>query len=151
VTEYLKRANIADAAGWLCEDVRASEQGEIAQVYHTTVLPGKVKGWHRHGRKTDRVFCVAGMARIVLAVEDVSLAAQIVTGRGQQYEIVLDKTIGPVSPGVVVIPPGVWHAFACVGPETAVIVNAPDREYDPADPDQEELELGAIPFDWEGR
>lgn len=125
-----------DARGWLSEIVRESETGHIAQVYVTCCYPGVVKGWHRHKLQTDRMFCVSGMARIVIKPCD---------GWATEPEF-REYVIGPLNPQVVVIPPGVWHGFTPAGNEPCLIVNCPDREYDGTD--EERLSLDSIPYRW---
>lgn len=166
--KLIERRAIADERGWLCEVVRQSGVGEIAQVYVTTCVPGVVKGWHRHALQTDRLCCVHGMARVVTCeptpdleesiegykqhwwgIEAIGAAA---TGKGVEGPVppVTFKTftVGPESPGVVVISPGLWHAFHAVGPGPCTIINCTDREYDGTD--EERLDLDAIPFEWWG-
>ena len=140
-----RRRNHLDARGWLCEVARASLEGEIAQVYVTTCNPGVVKGWHRHELQTDRLFCAHGAARVVVGRAQHASTDRLLTTNS--FEVVEDVVIGPESPGLVVIPPGLWHAFAAVGPGHCVIVNAVDREYDGTD--EERAALSAFPFDWE--
>ena len=134
----------ADARGWLMvgpEEYRG--YGPISYVYATTCYPGVVKGWHRHARHTDRMWCVSGMARVVVAfVGTEENRAQSPSGID-----IHEFVIGPLAPKVVVIPPGWWHGFTPVGPEPCVIINAPDMAYDPED--EERLPIEAIPFPWQ--
>lgn len=138
-----------DARGWLCEIARASEVGQIAQVYVTACYPGVIKGWHRHRFQTDRLFCVSGMARIVTAREETKRAPEWFSEVPQEYTSfeIREKVIGPLAPKLIVIPPGVWHAFTPAGPEPCLIINCPNREYDGTD--EERLKLWEIPHDWE--
>ena len=131
-----------DARGWLMATDGAFEGLDVAYVYATHVFPGVVKAWHRHRLHADRLLCVEGVARIV--------AARVVSGEPDMgpgslvtsYYDVREFVAGPLSPKLVVVPPGWWHGFS--GPCT--IVNAPSLPYDPED--EERLDWDAIPFDW---
>jgi len=141
---------VADARGWLMELVRCDSGflPKFGQVYVTTCYPGVVKGWHRHRKQTDALACVHGMARVVTAIirsgEPDMGPGSLVTSC---YEFT-DHVVGPLSPKVVVVPPGIWHAFTPVGNEPCVIVNTVSESYCYDDPDEERLPLGNIPFDW---
>lgn len=134
-----------DARGWVM--AADKEWGHIAYTYATMCNPGVIKGWHRHEQHTDRLMCVQGTARIVVAKivsgdEDMG-PGSLVTSCWDIKEIV----IGPLDPAVVVIQPGWWHAFTPAGNEPCVIVNFPDMPYDPVD--EERAGLGSIPWEWE--
>ena len=133
-----------DARGWLMPMVY-DDLGYIKYVYATTCYPGVVKAWHRHAEHTDRLWCVSGMARIVVATLRGGEHAEPGTLATMYYET-HEFVIGPLAPKVVVIPPGWWHGFTPVGPEPCVIINAPDRAYDPEDEERKPIE--AIPFPW---
>jgi dTDP-4-dehydrorhamnose 3,5-epimerase-like enzyme len=52
---------------------------------------------------------------------------------------------------VLFVPPGVRHGYKTLGAERSLILNLPDRLYDPAAPDEERVahDTPEIPFDWE--
>ncbi len=57
--------------------------------------------------------------------------------------------VGEKRPGVVVIPPPLWHGAATVGPAPAGLLYFVTRAYDPNDPDEERTApdaLGAFPW-----
>jgi dTDP-4-dehydrorhamnose 3,5-epimerase len=113
----------------------------IVYAYRVSVLPGRIKGWGMHEHQTDRYFVVSGDVRVVLfdGRETSDSAGALV---------VVDFT--DRTPGLVKIPPGVWHADQNWGATEAQIVNFPTRPYDPEHPDKLRLDphSGAIPFDW---
>lgn len=122
-----------DARGWL-------QQGPSgAYAYATCCFPGAVKAWHRHKIHTDRLWCVSGLARVVVAVEQIADEAP-----NGLYDI-QEHVIGPLSPKLITIPPGVWHGFEAVGGE-CVVINCPDMEYDPDD--EIRMSVDSIPFKW---
>jgi dTDP-4-dehydrorhamnose 3,5-epimerase len=138
---------LADARGWLMELVRADSDflPKFGQVYVTVAYPGVVKGWHRHRLQTDALACASGMARVVTATAGYSGREQ-----GTNWFDYTDTVVGPLAPKIVVVPPGVWHAFTPAGPEPCVIVNTVSEPYNHDEPDEERLPLGKIPFDWKG-
>lgn len=133
----------ADARGWLLATDKALD--DVAYAYVSTCFPGAVKGWHRHQRHADRILGVWGLARVVVARRRGDEHAQPGTLATIWYET-HEFVTGPLSPKLVVVPPGWWHAFAPAGNELCVVMNAPDGPYDPDD--EERLELGAIPYEW---
>ena len=140
----------ADARGWV-QPMAYEGLGHVAYVYATVCYPGVVKAWHRHREHTDRLMCVSGLARVVVARKvggwtSTIESVEFVGGSPEQWDF-QEFIVGPLSPKVVVIPPGWQHGFTPVGSEPCVVVNAPDMPYDPDD--EERLELSAIPFDWE--
>jgi len=134
-----------DERGWLMATDRAFEGMEVAYSYPTCCFPGVVKGWHRHEQHEDRMYCVQGLARVVVAHRRGDENAQPGSLQTIWYET-KEWVSGPLSPRLVVIPPGWWHGFQALGREPCVIVNCPDRPYDPED--EEKMDLGAIPFEW---
>lgn len=113
----------------------------VVYAYCFTIRPGVIKGWGMHELQTDRYFVARGHVRVALfdGREDSPT-------RGAVHEV----QFTPETPGVVCIPPGVWHADQNWGDEDAVIVNFPTRAYDPDVPDKYRIDprAGIIPFDW---
>jgi dTDP-4-dehydrorhamnose 3,5-epimerase len=141
----LRRLSVhADPRGVLTPvlDVRDPFWDEpIVYAYRFSILPGRIKGWGMHELQSDRYFVVSGDVRVVLfdGREDSGSSGSIV-------EInFTDRT-----PGLVKIPPGVWHADQNWGETEAHVVNFPTRPYDPDHPDKYRIDphSGTIPFDW---
>ena len=116
-------------------------QEPVVYAYCFTIRPGAIKGWGMHVHQTDRYFVARGHVRVVLldGREDSP------TG-GNLHEVFFT----PETPGLVRIPPGVWHADQNWGDADALVVNFPTRAYDPDDPDKYRIDPHAnvIPFDW---
>lgn len=114
----------------------------IRHAIHVSLLPGAISAWHLHQLKTDHVFCVGGHLRVVLhdPREDSPTFGRV---------DVLHAN--PARPGVVVIPPRVWHGIQVLGPEPGLFVNYFDRAYDYADPDDWRLPVDTdeIPYVWQ--
>jgi dTDP-4-dehydrorhamnose 3,5-epimerase len=113
----------------------------IVFAYRFSILPGRIKGWGMHELQTDRYFMVSGDVRVVLfdgrpdSLSSGSIAVINFTDR---------------TPGLVKIPPGVWHADQNWGQTEAHIVNFPTRPYDTDHPDKFRIDpwSDVIPFDW---
>ena len=113
----------------------------IVWAYNWTLRPGRIKGWGMHKRQADRYFVIAADIRVVLY-----------DGREEsethQRLHVVDFTRG--TPGLLRIPPGVWHASHNWGDFEAVCMNFPTVAFDPEDPDKYRIDphSGEIPFDF---
>lgn len=113
----------------------------VVYAYEFTINPGRIKGWGMHDHQTDRYFAAHGSVRVVLfdGRESSPTAGTLV-----------QVHLGERNPGLVAIPPGVWHADQNYGTETARVINFPTRAYNPEDPDKYRIDphSGVIPFDW---
>jgi dTDP-4-dehydrorhamnose 3,5-epimerase len=141
----VKRLTIhADPRGTLMPaiDVRDPFWDEpIVYAYRIGILPGRIKGWGMHRLQTDRYLMTAGSVRVALfdGRRDSATAGAIV-----------ELNFTDRTPGLVKIPPGVWHADQNWGDSEALIVNFPTRPYDAEHPDKYRIDphAGVIPFDW---
>lgn len=117
----------------------------IVQAHLTTTLPGRIRAWGLHERSTDRLFVVSGMVSVV--VYDARRASPT-------FETVNQFLIGERSPGLLVIPPNLYHGWRNIGTSEAFIVNMPSVEYDYAHPDALDLPYDSpeasqtVPFRW---
>ena len=119
--------------GHLAEVARGDWEGldgPIVQVHTTTTFPGRIRAWGLHQRSTDRLFVVDGLIRI--AVYD---------GRnGSPTRGVINEfTVSGKNPGLLVIPPNLYHGWKNIGPNEAVIINMPSLMYDHEAPDALDL------------
>lgn len=113
----------------------------IVYAYRVSILPGRIKGWGMHELQTDRYFVVSGNLRVALFD-----GREESPTRGAIAEVhFTDRT-----PGLLRIPPGVWHADQNWGDTEAHLINFPTRPYDPEAPDKQRIDphAGVIPFDW---
>jgi len=123
-------------------DVRDAFWSEpVVYAYEFTINPGVIKGWGMHERQADRYYVADGRVRVVLfdGRRDSPTAGELV-----------QLHFGERNPGLVLIPPGVWHADQNWGDARARVVNFPTERYDPEDPDKCRIDphSGVIPFDW---
>jgi dTDP-4-dehydrorhamnose 3,5-epimerase len=111
----------------------------VGQVFQRVVDPGSASGWHAHRLTTDRLFCAIG--RLLIALYD---------GRVESpsHGEVAAFRLGSERPGVVSVPPGVWHGVRNIGTQPVVMLNAVDVAYDYEDPDHYRLPLDTplIPY-----
>ncbi|OGY18977.1 MAG: hypothetical protein A2784_03540 [Candidatus Chisholmbacteria bacterium RIFCSPHIGHO2_01_FULL_48_12] len=115
--------------GWLME-IGSSRDGwskflDHAQIYLTTLLPGKKKGWHLHHKKENQFTCIRGKVAVAIwdgnKIEEISLDAE--------------------KPITVRVPKEQAICFYNAGDEPAYILNLCSPPYDPEDPEQEDLNI----------
>lgn len=132
-----------DARGSLTELFRSDwpEVERFGQAILTVNQPGVVRAWHWHERQTDAIVVIAG--RALLPLYD---------GRHRSPTFGrIEEHIGDGDrPFALFVPPGVYHGYKTLGDRPALIVNFPDRIYDPADPDEHRIAFDdpSVPFDW---
>jgi dTDP-4-dehydrorhamnose 3,5-epimerase len=114
----------ADNRGWLAEIFRTDEMDPAiapAMAYVSMTLPGIVRGPHEHREQTD-TFCFAGPSKFLITLWDVREGSAT---RGAKMVI----ECGDGRPGMVVVPPGVIHAYRNIGLVDGLVFNCPDRLY----------------------
>lgn len=135
-----------DHRGSLTELLRSDWPGftRFAQAILTVNGPGVTRAWHRHRWQTDVIVVISG--RVLLPVYDGRLESPTFG--------LLDDYLGDgENPFALFVPPGVYHGYKTLGSIPALIVNFPDRLYDPADPDEERIPYDSpeIPYRWNSR
>jgi dTDP-4-dehydrorhamnose 3,5-epimerase len=111
----------ADARGWLTELFRADELPDgflPAMGYLSVTRPGVARGPHEHTGQTDAFAFLDGEYELHLWENRPGLPqahAVLRVGRGR--------------PALVLVPPGVVHAYRNVGSTEAFVLNFPDRLY----------------------
>ena len=117
----------------------------VVQVHMTTTLPGRVRAWGLHRRNTDRLFVAAGLVRIVCY-----------DGRRDSptFGYLNEITLSDRSPGLVLIPPCVYHGWKNIGTTEAIVINMPVDMYNYETPDALDLPWDSpeaaelIPYVW---
>lgn len=94
--------------------------GPVVQVHTTTTFAGRIRAWGLHQRSTDRLFVVTGLVRIVVFDGRVDSGS---TGAVNEF-IVSEK-----NPGLLVVPPNLYHGWKNIGTTEAVIINMPTELY----------------------
>jgi len=117
----------------------------VVQVHITTTLPGRTRAWGLHQQSTDRLFVVSGLVSII-----------VFDGRvdSPTYGSVNEFRTSERNPGLLVIPPNLYHGWKNIGTSEAFIINMPSALYDHQAPDALDLPYdgpdaeGIVPFRW---
>jgi dTDP-4-dehydrorhamnose 3,5-epimerase len=126
--QFIPVRTVVTGYGRLTEILRGEwlAGGGVDQVFTSVMGPGMISAWHAHNFTTDRLFVAAGLTRIVLYDHR---PASPTLGAVNEYRI------GALNPGLLIIPPRVWHGVQAMGEEAALLINAVDKAYDYAGPD----------------
>jgi dTDP-4-dehydrorhamnose 3,5-epimerase len=100
---------------------------EIKHIIHVTIQPGAISAWHCHEIQTDRIFVVHGQMKAALYDGREGSATH---GRVNVF------SLGLLRPGLLVVPPGVWHGLQNASSEPVGFINFFDRAYVYEDPDE---------------
>ena len=117
----------------------------IVQVHMTTTFPGRVRAWGLHQRTTDRLFVASGLVHIVCY-----------DGRRDSptYGRVNEFSLSDRNPGLLVIPPNVYHGWKNIGVTESIVINMPTMLYVYEQPDSLDLPWDTpaarelIPYTW---
>jgi dTDP-4-dehydrorhamnose 3,5-epimerase len=114
----------SDRRGWLAEIYRRDElPPEIHPVmaYISETLPGAARGPHEHAIQTD-YFVFIGPGDFTLYLWDVRDDSPT---RGNRTRVI----VGQSNKQVVIVPPGVVHAYKNTGGVPGWVINEPNRLY----------------------
>ncbi len=117
----------------------------IVQVHVTTTLPTRIRAWGLHQASTDRLFVVKGFVSIVVydAREE-----------SPTYGCFNEFRVTERNPGLLVIPPNLFHGWKNFGMDEALIINMPSSLYEHEGPDaldlpyESEKAAAIVPFRW---
>lgn len=125
----------ADDRGWSLMNLLQGVMGPAGQVNFSVQHPGVIKAWHRHRLQTDFWVGLLGHLKVGVARDQ----------DDRRWAMV----IGEKRPGVLVIPPTLWHGAATVGPEPAGLLYYVTHPYNAANPDEERRPFdGVAGFPW---
>jgi dTDP-4-dehydrorhamnose 3,5-epimerase len=113
-----------DRRGWLTEIFRTDEIDQELQpvmAYISITRPGITRGPHEHNRQTDYL-SFPGISRFRIHLWD---NRQESPSFGVHYSFETEE----LTPYIVVIPPGVVHAYTNIGTADGISVNCPDALY----------------------
>ena len=102
----------------------------VVHTHLTTTAPGRVRGWGLHTRSTDRLFVVKGLVSIVVFDGRIGSATH-----GQVNEFKVSER----NPGLLVVPPLLYHGWKVIGVDEAFIINMPTLAYEYGEPDALDL------------
>lgn len=135
---FVPVAPFADDRGWSLMNCFTGVLGAQGQINYSLQYPGIVKAWHRHDKQTDFWMCVTGHIKAGVYREEDGAAWMMVTGEKR--------------PGVLIIPPPLWHGAACVGHTPSGLLYYVTHAYDPANPDEHRRAWDSVDgFPWQPR
>lgn len=137
-----KQRLMLDDRGFLMEMLRSDweEFEKFGQTYVTMCLPGIKKSFHYHRAQVDFFNCVWGTSKVVLYDNRPDSSTK---------GLINEFVIGPLNPTMVRIPNLVWHGFAAVGNEPALIVNCPTEMYNYEEPDEFRAPFDSFGYRWD--
>ncbi len=113
-----------DPRGWLCELFRHDElpaEFHPVMAYISMTEPGVARGPHEHIDQSD-CFCFLGPSNFKVYLWD-NRKGSASHGASQSDVVGADK------PMLVIVPPGVVHAYKNVGSDPGIVFNCPNRLY----------------------
>ena len=134
--------------GFLTEVARVSWDvldKPITQVHITTTFPERIRAWGLHQVSIDRLFVVSGLVKIV--VFDGRLDSPT---HGHVTEIVVSER----NPGLLIVPPSLYHGWKNIGGTEAIVINMPTELYNHENPDALDMPWDSaaakalIPYTW---
>lgn len=125
-----------DDRGWSLMNQMLGVLSPDGQINYSVQYPGVIKAWHRHDKQTDFWLCVMGHIKVGIHREQDNRSWAIV--------------IGEKRPGIVIIPPPLWHGAATVGNRDAGLLYYMTHRFDPAHPDEHRRDHDSVPgFPWQ--
>jgi dTDP-4-dehydrorhamnose 3,5-epimerase len=113
-----------DQRGWLAELFRHDElaaEFHPVMAYISATEPGVARGPHEHVDQAD-CFCFLGPSNFKMYLWDNR-------SKSRTYLAMQTDVVGIDKPMLLIIPPGVVHAYKNVGREPGLVFNCPNRLY----------------------
>jgi dTDP-4-dehydrorhamnose 3,5-epimerase len=113
-----------DDRGWLIELFRKDMIDEDVfpdMSYISLTHPGIARGPHEHSEQTD-YFCFTGPSTFKLVLWDNR-------EKSETYNNKMSLDVGENNPKIVIIPPGVVHAYKNIGNKPGLVINLPNKLY----------------------
>lgn len=115
----------------------------IVHVHVTTTESGRIRAWGLHEHSTDRLFVVRGLVSIVVFDGRRSSPTH---GRVNEFKL------SERNPGLLVVPPDLYHGWKVIGTDEAFIINMPTSRYQYDRPDALDLPYESadaiVPWRW---
>lgn len=135
---FVPAQHFTDDRGWSLMNQMRGVLSPQGQINFSVQYPGVIKAWHRHALQTDLWMCLTGHIKVGVHRESDGVSWLLVTGEKK--------------PGVVVIPPPLWHGAATVGDAPAGLLYYVTHAYDPAKPDEDRRAFDSVVgFPWHVR
>ncbi len=134
VPQFVAACTFVDDRGWSIMNQLQGVMDPAGQINFSLMFPAVIKAWHRHQQQTDFWLCVTGHLKVGVYRDD-----------GRMWQMVT----GQMRPGVVVVPPPLWHGACTVGDQPAGLLYYVTQAYDPVSPDEERRPFDSVPgFSW---
>jgi dTDP-4-dehydrorhamnose 3,5-epimerase len=135
---FVPQSLFADDRGWSLMNQMQGVMRAEGQINFSVQYPGVIKAWHRHSLQTDFWICLTGHIKVGVHREDDGMSWMAI--------------IGEKRPGVMIIPPPLWHGAATVGDTQAGLLYYVTHAYNPAQPDEQRRAFDSIEgFPWQVR
>lgn len=132
---FVPQTLYADDRGWSLMNQMQGVMRPKGQINFSVQYPGVIKAWHRHSLQTDFWIALTGHIKVGVYREEDEKAWMLV--------------IGEKRPGVVIIPPPLWHGAATVGDTPAGLLYYVTHAYNPKQPDEQRRAFDSVPgFPW---
>lgn len=132
---FVPQSLYADDRGWSLMNQMQGVMRPEGQLNFSVTYPGVIKAWHRHALQTDFWICLTGHIKVGVYREQDQKAWLAV--------------IGEKRPGVMIIPPPLWHGVATVGDTPAGLLYYVTHAYNAKQPDEERRGFDSITgFPW---
>jgi dTDP-4-dehydrorhamnose 3,5-epimerase len=132
---FVPQQLFADDRGWSLMNQLQGIMRADGQVNFSTQYPGVIKAWHRHSKQTDFWLCLHGHIKVGIHREEDGKSWCLVTGEKR--------------PGVMIIPPPLWHGAATVGHVPAGLLYYVTHAYNPLEPDEQRRPYDSVQgFPW---
>ena len=113
----------ADDRGWSIMNQMQGILTPQGQINFSWMYPNVIKAWHRHDLQTDFWLCPSGHIKVGVHREADATSWLMV--------------IGEQKPGVMIIPPPLWHGAATVGATNAGLLYYVTHAYNMDKPDEQ--------------
>ena len=132
---FVAASVFADDRGWSIMNQMQGVMGPEGQINYSVMYPGVIKAWHRHKRQTDFWMCLHGHIKVGVHDEE--------TGRTWL------AVVGEKRPGILIVPPPLWHGASTVGDAPAGLLYYVTHAYNPESPDEDRRAYDSIKgFPW---
>lgn len=133
---FVPLRHFCDDRGWSLMNLMTGVLSPEGQINFSMQYPGIIKAWHRHDFQTDFWLCPVGHIKVGCYRESDHQAWSVV--------------IGEKKPGIVIIPPPLWHGAATVGGQPAGLLYYVTRAFDARQPDEHRRAYDSVAgFPWE--
>jgi dTDP-4-dehydrorhamnose 3,5-epimerase len=132
---FVPQMHFTDERGWSLMNQLQGVMRAEGQVNFSVQYPGVIKAWHRHTLQTDFWICLTGHIKVGVHREEDNTSWLVVTGEKR--------------PGVVIIPPPLWHGAATAGDTPAGLLYYVTHAYDAKKPDEQRRAFDSVAgFPW---